>query len=177
MTERRGSFHGLSVRPVFAVAERAGDPGEPIAPLTDERAVRLWPASEHADLQGYFNSDKTLAILANVGTLVQPTTQATYPAVKNLPANLFSHSDQQDQWQTAQLSGTTAAGWAGKIADNVQTLDTGTNSLPSFRFPAIPSSHGNYLAAFLMNPGQHRDCEGSVCRLPHKPVIWLRSNY
>src|SRR5208282_4800519 len=77
------------------------------------------------DMQGYFNSDKTLAILANVGTLVQPTTQATYQAFKNLPQNLYSHSDQQDQWQTAQLSGMTAAGWAGKIADNVQTLNTG----------------------------------------------------
>src|SRR5271154_1749493 len=70
------------------------------------------------DMQGYFNNDKALAILANVGTLVQPTTQATYQAVTNLPANLFSHSDQQDQWQTAQLSGTTAACRGGESAAN-----------------------------------------------------------
>lgn len=113
------------------------------------------------DLQGYFNSDKTLAILANVGTLVQPTTQATYQAVKNLPANLFSHSDQQDQWQTAQLSGTTAAGWAGKIADNVQTLNTGA------QFPPILSISGNPVFCtgitsrpFSMNPGQAPGLQG-----------------
>jgi uncharacterized protein (DUF1501 family) len=113
------------------------------------------------DLQGYFNNDKTLAILANVGTLVQPTTQATYQAVTNLPANLFSHSDQQDQWQTAQLSGTTAAGWAGKIADNVQTLNTGA------QFPPILSISGNPVFCtgitsrpFSMNPGQAPGLQG-----------------
>jgi len=113
------------------------------------------------DMQGYFNNDKTLAILANVGTLVQPTTQATYQALKNLPANLFSHSDQQDQWQTAQLSGTTAAGWAGKIADNVQTLNTGA------QFPPILSISGNPVFCtgvtsrpFSMNPGQAPGLQG-----------------
>ena len=113
------------------------------------------------DLQGYFNNDKTLAILANVGTLVQPTTQATYQAVTSLPANLFSHSDQQDQWQTAQLSGTTAAGWAGKIADNVQTLNTGA------QFPPILSISGNPVFCtgitsrpFSMNPGQAPGLQG-----------------
>ena len=38
------------------------------------------------EMQGYFNNQKNLAIVANVGTLVQPTTQATYQAYKNLPA-------------------------------------------------------------------------------------------
>jgi uncharacterized protein (DUF1501 family) len=113
------------------------------------------------DMQGYFNNDKTLAILANVGTLVQPTTQATYQAFTNLPENLYSHSDQQDQWQTAQLSGMTAAGWAGKIADNVQTLNTGA------QFPPILSISGNPVFCtgvtsrpFTMNPGQAPGLQG-----------------
>lgn len=113
------------------------------------------------NMQGYFNNDKTLAILANVGTLVQPTTQATYQAFKNLPENLYSHSDQQDQWQTAQLSGTTAAGWAGKIADNVQTFNTGA------QFPPILSISGNPVFCtgitsrpFSMNPGQAPGLQG-----------------
>jgi uncharacterized protein (DUF1501 family) len=38
----------------------------------------------------------------------------------NLPQNLFSHSDQQNQWQTTQLSGIQNAGWAGKVADKIQ---------------------------------------------------------
>jgi uncharacterized protein (DUF1501 family) len=113
------------------------------------------------DMHGYFNNDKTLAILANVGTLVQPTTQATYQAFANLPENLYSHSDQQDQWQTAQLFGMTAAGWAGKIADNVQTFNTGA------QFPPILSISGNPVFCtgvtsrpFSMNPGQAPGLQG-----------------
>src|SRR5208282_2877463 len=113
------------------------------------------------DMQGYFNNDKTLAILANVGTLVQPTTQATYQAVTNLPANLFSHSDQQDQWQSAQLAGTPVSGWAGKVADNVQTFNTGA------QFPPILSISGNPVFCtgitsrpFAMSPGQAPGLQG-----------------
>jgi len=107
------------------------------------------------EMQGYFNNQKTLAILANVGTLVQPTTQATYQNFQNLPENLYSHSDQQDQWQSAQLAGTPVSGWAGKIADAVGTLNTGA------QFPPILSISGNPIFCtgitsrpFTMNPGQ-----------------------
>ena len=113
------------------------------------------------DMQGYFNNDKTLAILANVGTLVQPTTQTTYRAFTNLPENLFSHSDQQDQWQSAQLAGTPVSGWAGKIADNVQTYNAAA------QFPPILSISGNPVFCtgitsrpFAMNPGQPPGLQG-----------------
>lgn len=90
------------------------------------------------EMQNYFNNQKSLAVLANVGTLIQPTTQATYQQWKNLPANLYSHSDQQDQWQSAQLLGTPNAGWAGKVADAVQS---GYNS--GALFPPVLSVTGN----------------------------------
>jgi uncharacterized protein (DUF1501 family) len=90
------------------------------------------------ELQALFNNQKTLAVLANVGTLVQPTTQQAYQAYTNLPENLYSHSDQQDQWQSAQLNGTPNAGWAGKVADNVQaSLNSGA------LFPPVLSINGN----------------------------------
>ncbi len=57
------------------------------------------------ELQSLFNNQKNLAVLSNVGTLVQPTTQQAYQQYQNLPENLYSHSDQQDQWQSAQLAG------------------------------------------------------------------------
>lgn len=114
------------------------------------------------EMQGYFNSQKNLAVLANVGTLVQPTTQQTYQAYKNLPDNLYSHSDQQDQWQTAQLAGTPNAGWAGKIADAVQSS---YNS--AALFPPILSISGNAIFCsgvteqpFTMNPGQTPGLQG-----------------
>ena len=113
------------------------------------------------DMQGYFNNDKTLAIVTNVGTLVQPTTQATYQAYTNLPENLYSHSDQQDQWQSAQLAGTPVSGWAGKIADNVQTYNAAA------QFPPILSISGNPVFCtgitsrpFSMNPGQPPGLQG-----------------
>ena len=113
------------------------------------------------EMQGYFNNDKTLAIVANVGTLVQPTTQATYRAFTNLPENLFSHSDQQDQWQSAQLAGTPVSGWAGKVADNVQTFNAAA------QFPPILSISGNPVFCtgitsrpFSMNPGQAPGLQG-----------------
>ena len=113
------------------------------------------------DMQGYFNNEQSLAILANVGTLVQPTTKASYRAFKNLPENLFSHSDQQNQWQSAQLSGIPVSGWAGKVADNVQTFNA------SAQFPPILSISGNPVFCtgittrpFSMDPGQPPGLQG-----------------
>ena len=113
------------------------------------------------EMQGFFNNQKSLAVLANVGTLVQPTTQASYNAFKNLPENLFSHSDQQDQWQSAQLAGTPVSGWAGKVADNVQTFNA------SAMFPPILSIAGNPVFCtgitsrpFSMYPGQTPGLQG-----------------
>lgn len=114
------------------------------------------------ELQGFFNNQKNLAVLANVGTLVQPTTQAAYQKYQNLPENLFSHSDQQDQWQSAQLMGTPNAGWAGKVADSVQaSLNSGA------LFPPVLSISGNAIFCtgdttnpFTMNPGQTPGLQG-----------------
>jgi len=114
------------------------------------------------EMQGLFNTQKNLAIVANVGTLVQPTTQATYNAYKNLPANLYSHSDQQDQWQSAQLSGTPLSGWAGRVADSVQaSFNTAA------AFPPILSISGSPIFCtgitsrpFSMDPGQAPGLQG-----------------
>jgi uncharacterized protein (DUF1501 family) len=114
------------------------------------------------ELQGYFNNQKNLAILANVGTLVQPTTQAMYKGYQNLPRNLFSHSDQQDQWQSAQLTGVPLSGWAGKVADSLQSA---FNS--AAKFPPILSVSGNAIFCtginsqpFTMDPGSTPGLQG-----------------
>ena len=107
------------------------------------------------ELQGLFNNQKALAMLMNVGTLVQPTTRQQYQAQTSLPENLFSHSDQQNQWQTTQLSGLPDAGWAGKVADKIQPA---FNS--SAQFPPILSVAGSTIFStgittrpFTMSPG------------------------
>jgi uncharacterized protein (DUF1501 family) len=53
-----------------------------------------------AEVASMFSS-KELAVVANVGSLVQPLTRAQYQSAQvPIPNNLFSHADQQQQWQT-----------------------------------------------------------------------------
>lgn len=73
-----------------------------------------------------------MAILANVGPLNEPTTKANYLAAR--PDNLFSHSDQQNQWQSAVSDGTSRSGWGGRIADAMASSNAA--------FPVITSIAG-----------------------------------
>jgi uncharacterized protein (DUF1501 family) len=59
-----------------------------------------------------------LALVANVGTLVERTTKAQYTGSSaRLPRGLYSHSDQQQQWQTSVPTDSVMLGWAGRAAD------------------------------------------------------------
>ena len=70
-------------------------------------------------LQALFNAGQAAAI-ANVGTLVVPTTKAQWTARSvPLPAALFSHSDQQAQWQSAIYDDTGRNGWGGRLMERL----------------------------------------------------------
>ncbi len=72
-----------------------------------------------AELQTLFGESK-LAVVSNVGTLVAPVTRSQYLAKSvALPGNLFSHLDQQMEWQTASASEVSPTGWAGRVADKI----------------------------------------------------------
>ncbi|MGC6464483.1 MAG: DUF1501 domain-containing protein [Akkermansiaceae bacterium] len=65
------------------------------------------------------------AFVANVGTLVEPTTVAGIQAgTAKLPLGLFSHSDQQLHWQSG-LPDTRSpgSGWGGRLADLLTDLN------------------------------------------------------
>ena len=79
------------------------------------------------------------ALIANVGTLVMPTTRSTIATMQNLPVNLFSHSDQQLQWQNGAQSATTPTGWAGRMSDLL-----GSSFNASASIPMITSVAGRY---------------------------------
>ena len=83
-------------------------------------------------LQGLFQS-KVLAVLCNVGTLTAPITKTQYVAGTH-PYQLFSHSDQQAQWQTSSSTSNSPTGWGGRMADATQDAATG--------FPTISSVAG-----------------------------------
>eukprot|EP01036_Dinobryon_divergens_P037776 gene37777-49484_t len=91
-------------------------------------------------MQSLFDQGR-LAIVANVGTLIQPTTKTQYQARSvPLPASLFSHNDQQSTWQALSTEGA-RTGWGGRFADLVAGMN-GSSTL----FTAI-STAGN--AVFL----------------------------
>jgi len=59
-----------------------------------------------------------LAVQANVGTLVRPMSKADFKAPgAQQPPNLFSHSDQQAQWQRGASATASSTGWGGRVAD------------------------------------------------------------
>ncbi len=72
-------------------------------------------------------SKRRLAMISNIGTLIQPTTKAQYVTGNSpLPRALFSHADQTDQWQTSVPQGMAqVSGWFGRAAD---ILHGSTNS-------------------------------------------------
>jgi uncharacterized protein (DUF1501 family) len=72
------------------------------------------------EVQALYNNGNA-AIVTNVGMLVQPTTKAIFQSNNGalLPAQLFSHSDQVSQWQTAIPNGTANTGWGGRVEDSL----------------------------------------------------------
>src|SRR5437899_11737421 len=76
-------------------------------------------------------AQQKLAVVANVGMLVQPTSRAQYLAgTATVPTNLFSHADQVIQIQAGNPNGSGGTGWAGRVADAVQPLN-GASSFPA----------------------------------------------
>jgi uncharacterized protein (DUF1501 family) len=62
-----------------------------------------------------------LAVVLNVGTLIQPTSKTNYTNKSvPLPPKLFSHNDQQSFWQACNPEGATS-GWGGRIGDLLQS--------------------------------------------------------
>ncbi len=96
----------------------------PISPknYSDGRTWGLHPSL--VEVQQLFASGN-LALLANTGTLVQPVTLAQWKAgTVALPPQLFSHADQQVQWQSSIPDQPFVTGWGGRVADMVNVLNT-----------------------------------------------------
>jgi uncharacterized protein (DUF1501 family) len=88
----------------------------PIIPTNAQgRTFALHPSM--GALRDMFNTDKRLAVIANVGPLILPTTKAQYGQGSHpKPASLFSHNDQQNTWQSFKTEGATV-GWGGRLGD------------------------------------------------------------
>ena len=93
------------------------------------------------NVQRLYNQQQAAAVF-NVGTLFGPTTKAELES-SLLPRNLYSHSDQTQQWQSSDPNGG-GTGWGGRINDHIAQHNTG--ALP----PGITVNGGN--ALFLSGP-------------------------
>jgi uncharacterized protein (DUF1501 family) len=86
-------------------------------------------------LHDLWNQGK-IAVISNVGTLVEPTGRAAYiNGTVRVPLNLFSHSDQINQWQTSISDSASSSGWGGRTADKIADANTSV-------FPPITSLSG-----------------------------------
>lgn len=105
-----------AARGPVALAQSSLLPLNLVTPDPQGRTFGLHP--NMPELQSLFNTDRKLAIMANVGTLVEPTTAAKYlNGTAKLPPQLFSHADQQVEWQTGWPDGPGFTGWGGRLAD------------------------------------------------------------
>ena len=121
---------------------------------TPGRTFALHPSM--AGLQGLFNQGKA-AIVANCGPLLAPTSRADLLARRvPIPPDLYSHSDQQAQWQSSISDGAPRSGWGGRVGELVKAANGAAQS------STLISVAGNNLfevgatmSSFKVSPGNH----------------------
>ncbi|MBX7122121.1 MAG: DUF1501 domain-containing protein [Opitutaceae bacterium] len=125
-----------------------------VLPVTARNGTPYGLNSGLASIHPLWSQGK-LAVVANMGMLVRPTTRAQYiEASVGLPSNLFSHSDQMVQMQAGDPNGSGGTGWAGRIADATRSLN-GASTFP----PAISVAgsalfcSGNVVQSTSLLPG------------------------
>jgi uncharacterized protein (DUF1501 family) len=102
------------------------------------------------ELRLLFQSGK-MAVVANTGPLIEPVTRAQYISSghggKKVPLNLFSHSDQQQQFMSSISQATLGAltGWGGRLADKVIGMNGASATPMSMSFSGL-QTFGNGVA-------------------------------
>ena len=138
------------------------------------------PYAFHAKLVELSNlfSNKELAVVANVGSLVQPLTRSSYQAQQApIPLNLFSHSDQQVQWQTSVAQGHSPTGWAGRVADYLAAQKVNQSNFPAFLSMAGNSLEGTgaQTQPGAISPGESLQLSG-FNQTPASQARWTALN-
>lgn len=108
-----------------------------VIPLTiDQRNLsgRHFAINSAARGMGTLFNEGKLSFVANVGTLIEPTTLKQYRNRSvRLPSALFSHNDQRDQWQKSPEN----TGWLGRATELL------ADTLPGGKFPSNISLSGS----------------------------------
>ena len=101
-------------------------PTNQLLPISDQTQGQFGLHYALPELQSLYTHGH-MAVLANVGTLVQPTLQSDLanPAFA-VPANLRSHSDQVVEMQSGYTGAGASSGWGGRTLDALQSANLGT---------------------------------------------------
>lgn len=93
---------------------------------------------------------KKLAIISNVGPLIEPTTPEQYRyGQTRVPNRLFSHNDQQSTWQTFMPEGATI-GWGGRMVERLASTHNASAMFASAISPG--DTPAAWLAGHRLNP-------------------------
>jgi uncharacterized protein (DUF1501 family) len=109
--------------------------------------------TNNSGLKALFDSGK-MALIGNVGTLVVPTTKAQYQSRSvPLPPQLYSHNDQQIEWQSSIADKPFSTGWGGRLADMVQAMNSSDNISMCISLAGQNSFQvGKFVSQFSVNP-------------------------
>ncbi|MDB6146852.1 MAG: hypothetical protein JWO45_516 [Spartobacteria bacterium] len=149
-------------------------PRASLRPLTiqsgDGRPYGFHPSL--SELANLFNQGK-LTMVANVGTLVAPTTRSDYVnGTAAVPNNLFSHEDQSVQWMTSVPDRVDIrTGWGGRAADLVASLNG--NSKVSLALSIAGTNTfevGNTVIPYLISPDGSLGLRGVVSDDPNDAI-------
>ena len=136
---------------------------------TDGRAWALHPrlnddvaGTNTTGLKSLFDSGQC-AVMANVGTLCVPTTKAQYNARSvPLPLQLFSHNDQQVEWQSSVPDKPFSSGWGGRLADLTNAFNSNNSVSMSISLNGQNSFQvGEQVVQYAVNPGGAISLTGS----------------
>lgn len=117
----------LGVGSGLAIPQASLLPLSPLGGAPDGVTFGLHPSMP--GLQSLFNTGRA-AVVANVGPLLRPTTKQQYQTPGwDLPPQLFSHNDQQDQWHSLRGKSLIKTGWGGRVADAL-LAQTASQRLP-----------------------------------------------
>jgi uncharacterized protein (DUF1501 family) len=154
----------VAARSGLAIPRNDSNPSKNIIPLnyTDTlgRSFGLHPSCVRlAEMFNGMDGDpnkKRVALLSNVGTLIEPIPNKTayLNGTVAVPKALFSHRDQIEQWQTSVPQGMQVlSGWGGRAADVIHSA-LNTEQTAGYYMPMNFSLSGNSAFQIGQSEGQ-----------------------
>ncbi len=114
------------------------------------------------NMTSMFNSGE-LALIQNIGTLAEPTTKTTYQdGTAILPVQLFSHSNQVQEWMATAAEKPFTSGWGGAISSLIND-SANPDGLASMLITA--AGNNNFLVSPGGGPAQYSVNSGGALRL------------